>query len=303
MGNIRLSDDVAASSVWTICLALIALALRCIISDHPYSGHANPPMFGDFEAQRHWQEITINLPIRQWYENSTRNDLNYWGLDYPPLTAYHSWSVGWIAQHLNPMFTELFVSRGLTDSTHKIYMRCTVLLADILLYIPAMLVCCRCIMRRMSVERSYQLVHLAVVLLFPGQILIDNGHFQYNNISLALSMLAVAALISHRPLLGCLLFSLALNYKQMVLYYALPVFVHLLRHCFQGTSKWMEIVKRFTTKGLVVGFVFGSLWSPWLSTPAAALQVLHRVFPVARGVFEDKVANVWCVVNVAFQLK
>ncbi|KAB1268334.1 Dolichyl pyrophosphate Man9GlcNAc2 alpha-1; 3-glucosyltransferase, partial [Camelus dromedarius] len=49
-----------------------------------------PPMFGDYEAQRHWQEITFNLPIKQWYFNSSDNNLQYWGLDYPPLTAYHS---------------------------------------------------------------------------------------------------------------------------------------------------------------------------------------------------------------------
>ena len=53
-----------------------------------------PPMFGDYEAQRHWQEITVNLPIQDWYQNTTDNDLMYWGLDYPPLTAYHSWIVG-----------------------------------------------------------------------------------------------------------------------------------------------------------------------------------------------------------------
>ena len=51
-------------------------------------------MFGDYEAQRHWQEITVNLPIQDWYQNTTDNDLLYWGLDYPPLTAYHSWIVG-----------------------------------------------------------------------------------------------------------------------------------------------------------------------------------------------------------------
>lgn len=47
-------------------------------------------MFGDYEAQRHWMEITINLPLREWYMNTTDNDLLYWGLDYPPLTAYGS---------------------------------------------------------------------------------------------------------------------------------------------------------------------------------------------------------------------
>lgn len=47
-------------------------------------------MHGDFEAQRHWMEITSHLPMAQWYTY----DLQYWGLDYPPLTAYHSWLLG-----------------------------------------------------------------------------------------------------------------------------------------------------------------------------------------------------------------
>ena len=25
------------------------------------------PKFGDYEAQRHWMEITINTPIEEWY--------------------------------------------------------------------------------------------------------------------------------------------------------------------------------------------------------------------------------------------
>jgi alpha-1,3-glucosyltransferase len=47
-------------------------------------------MHGDFEAQRHWMEITTHLPMASWY----LYDLQYWGLDYPPLTAYHSWLLG-----------------------------------------------------------------------------------------------------------------------------------------------------------------------------------------------------------------
>lgn len=35
-------------------------------------------------------EITLHLPTSQWYFH----DLEYWGLDYPPLTAYHSWVLG-----------------------------------------------------------------------------------------------------------------------------------------------------------------------------------------------------------------
>lgn len=47
-------------------------------------------MFGDYEAQRHWMELTIHLHTSQWYTY----DLEYWGLDYPPLTAYVSWICG-----------------------------------------------------------------------------------------------------------------------------------------------------------------------------------------------------------------
>jgi len=53
-------------------------------------GFQIPPMHGDFEAQRHWMELTIHLPMSKWYTY----DLQYWGLDYPPLTAYHSWLLG-----------------------------------------------------------------------------------------------------------------------------------------------------------------------------------------------------------------
>lgn len=31
------------------------------------SGAGKPPMFGDFEAQRHWMEITYHLPYTEWY--------------------------------------------------------------------------------------------------------------------------------------------------------------------------------------------------------------------------------------------
>lgn len=53
-------------------------------------GSGEPPLHGDFEAHRHWMEITNHLPMSLWYFH----DLEYWGLDYPPLMAYHSWLMG-----------------------------------------------------------------------------------------------------------------------------------------------------------------------------------------------------------------
>ena len=77
-----------------LLLVTSALLLRSMTSVHPHSGQGQPPMYGDYEAQRHWQEIAVNLPVKEWYVNTTDNDLMYWGLDYPPLTAYHSWIIG-----------------------------------------------------------------------------------------------------------------------------------------------------------------------------------------------------------------
>ena len=67
-----------------------------------YSGFQSPPMHGDFEAQRHWMELTKHLPVSQWYFH----DLDWWGLDYPPLTAYHSWLLGIMC--VSPPFNRSF---------------------------------------------------------------------------------------------------------------------------------------------------------------------------------------------------
>ena len=40
---------------------------------------------------------------------------------------------------------------------------------------------------------------------------------------------------------------------------------------------------------------FALCWLPFLTSLDQAKQVLHRLFPFARGLFEDKVANFWCV--------
>jgi alpha-1,3-glucosyltransferase len=79
-------------SQWiTIPIILIVVGLfRWTTGLWSYSGYQSPPMHGDFEAQRHWMEITKHLPVSQWYFY----ELEWWGLDYPPLTAYHSWLLG-----------------------------------------------------------------------------------------------------------------------------------------------------------------------------------------------------------------
>ncbi|XP_076463078.1 dolichyl pyrophosphate Man9GlcNAc2 alpha-1,3-glucosyltransferase-like [Babylonia areolata] len=279
-------------------MVLCAVAVRWTIAKHGYSGCNKPPMFGDFEAQRHWMEITVNLPTSQWYKNSTDNDLLYWGLDYPPLTAYHSFLCGLVAKWINPEWVALNDSRGLQNDQHKLFMRYSVVVADLLIYVPA---CVLCFLIRRPFSDNDKLKGIGVLLLQPGLALIDHGHFQYNGISLGLTLLAACALARRQDLVGAVLFCLALNYKQMELYHAMPFFCYLLGSCFKlslprGNLKLMMLA-------MVVVISFALCWLPFLNDVDTARSVLLRLFPFGRGLYEDKVANVWCSLSVVIKLK
>lgn len=277
---------------------LVSLTVRWAIAKHGYSGYQKPPMFGDFEAQRHWMEITVNLPVEQWYKNSTDNDLLYWGLDYPPLTAYHSYLCALFAQCFNRDWVALNVSRGLESEQHKLFMRFTVVIADLLIYVPACVLCC---LVRTGFSDNDKLTSLAVLLLQPGLALIDHGHFQYNGISLGLTLAATWAISSHLDLVAGVLFCLALNYKQMELYHAMPFFCYLLGSCFKlGMARG---ILKLMMLGLVVIITFTVCWLPFLSDLDSARSVLVRLFPIGRGLYEDKVANFWCSLSVVVKIK
>ncbi|KAF0041885.1 hypothetical protein F2P81_005417 [Scophthalmus maximus] len=214
-------------SLVSICV-LLGVVVRWGVSLNSYSGAARPPMFGDYEAQRHWQEVTYNLPLQEWYFNTTDNDLNYWGLDYPPLTAYHSWICAFIANKINPEWVELHTSRGYESPAHKLFMRATVLVADLLIYIPAVVLYCFYLTDGSAKKKVSTLF---CFLLYPGLILIDFGHFQYNGVSHGFALWGVVALGLGWDVFGSMAFCLALNYKQMELYHALPFFCYLLGKC------------------------------------------------------------------------
>ena len=86
---------------------------------------------------------------------------------------------------------KLHDSRGKEDYDHKIFMRNSVTLMDILIFVPAIVIFAKS--RKVSTE--LKLVTLTLFLTYPGLILIDHGHFQYNNVSLGLFILAVALIL------------------------------------------------------------------------------------------------------------
>ena len=286
-GIMNLSNLVVVTGVFLI---------KALLSSHPHSGQGTPPMFGDYEAQRHWMEVTVNLPASEWYRNTTKNDLQYWGLDYPPLTAYHSWVMGQAAFKVDPGFVALHESRGREDPVHKTFMRSSVLVADLLVWVPAVAAFAK-VFHGHSANNGATAT-MAFIMLYPGLILIDNGHFQYNNVSLGLFVMAVAFLARRRVVPGSVFFCLALNYKQMELYHALPFFFYLLGLCWKerDVAKLAAIATSVVATMIVV-------WLPFLSSAESALQVVSRIFPFARGVFEDKVANFWCTLNILVKIK
>eukprot|EP00092_Neocalanus_flemingeri_P031405 GFUD01034110.1.p1 GENE.GFUD01034110.1~~GFUD01034110.1.p1 ORF type:complete len:499 (+),score=59.72 GFUD01034110.1:39-1535(+) len=275
-----------------LLLVCIGLVVRYGVSLWPHSGQGSPPLYGDYEAQRHWQEVTLNIPIKDWYVNTTDNDLLYWGLDYPPLTAYHSYLVGLVGKQLNSSYVELHTSRGMQTELHKLFMRLTVIVGDLVVLFPAVF---------MFSNKNY--LTPVTLMAYPGLILIDHGHFQYNNISLGLFLAAVAFILRGRDLIASVLFVCALNYKQMELYHALPFFFYLLASCAQKRTYAAKISKLIKI-GLIVVISFCVIWVPFiLLGQESVLQVVLRIFPFSRGLFEDKVSNFWCALDVVIKLK
>ncbi|KAI0050368.1 glycosyltransferase family 57 protein [Auriscalpium vulgare] len=279
---------------WVVPSAVLAsLLVKWTLGLGSYSGEGTPPMYGDYEAQRHWMELTVHLPFRQWYTY----DLQYWGLDYPPLTAYHSWLCGLIGSWVNPAWFALDASRGMEEPSSKLFMRATVLASDALVYVPALWMFTR--VWHASRSRRTQNIALLTLLFQPALLLIDFGHFQYNSVMLGFTLLAINFFIRGQDLRGAVFFTLSLGFKQMALYYAPAVGSYLIGKCLYLGPK--DGGRLFIRLALVTTLSFIIIFLPFLPPFAPISSILDpitRIFPFARGIFEDKVANFWCASNV-----
>eukprot|EP00963_Diacronema_lutheri_P005806 scaffold461_cov321-Pavlova_lutheri.AAC.24 len=282
---------------WTLWILGAALLIRLLVGLHPHSGQGTPPQFGDYEAQRHWMEITVHTPTEDWYRETEDNPMQHWGMDYPPLSAYQSWLCGKAIQAIEPEAVELNTSRGYESQSSKVYMRWSVVLFDVLFLFPGALACIGTIYKRKRPEQ--RLWALASVLLQPALLLIDHGHFQYNGISLGLAAGAAAAIMNGHSLVGALLFSLSLNHKQMSLYYAPAFFFHLVGRCLQKKKPLLHI----SGLAITVFYTFLVCWFPWITAEYSFVHMLKRIFPFERGLYEDHVANFWCTTSLSIKWK
>lgn len=284
---------------WAVlCTVSFAILLRLCTGTHSYSGMNTPPTFGDYEAQRHWMEITTNLPPNEWYKNGPTNNLSYWGLDYPPLSGYQSWLCGKFIEYFEPKAVALKTSLGYETASSKLLMRSTVIISDLLVYFPACLVCAAALYK----NPGQKLGCIIAMMLNPALIIIDHGHFQYNSISLGCAVASVSSILAGHPLLGSFLFCASLSHKQMSLYLAPAFFAHLLGECLQRKG-WRRKLGLLALLGITVLSSFVIMWAPFLTSSNSILAVLTRVFPTQRGLFEDYVANFWCVSSLVIKWK
>lgn len=286
-------------------ILLVSVVLRLLIAQWGHSGQGSPPMFGDFEAQRHWMEVTVHLDIGDWYRQTKENDLLYWGLDYPPLTAYVSYGFGVLAKFFLPALVAWKTSRGYESIVGKLFMRLSVILSDMIVFIPAMIQSFPFVSdKSLMLITSYQIMTLLLIINGPALSLIDHGHFQYNGVCLGLALMGSCFVAVDYDIVGSICYCLSLNFKQMSLYYAPVFFFSLFRKCFYQKSAFRGLVKLISL-GVTVLTTFAILWAPFCvfhspdeTCTSSLLHVLSRQFPFSRGIFEDKVSNIWFSLSV-----
>ena len=124
----------------------------------------------------------------------------------------------------------------------------------------------------------------------------------------AFVVLAIAFAMRENFILATISMVLAVNFKQTALYFALPFVVFTIAKLYERhhSPNIAANVDAVVTRCLALGVVFiatnALLWLPWWYVDGklnlqTAQQVWNRVFPVRRGIFEDKVSTFWCVLH------
>jgi alpha-1,3-glucosyltransferase len=204
------------------------------------------------------------------------------------------------AQRIEPDMVALHDSRGHETSSSKLFMRSSVIISDLFILIPAIIWFVRHYYP--SISTAAQLGIISTIALNPPLLLIDHGHFQYNGVALGLCIAAVAAIFSNHPYIGASFFCMSVSFKTISLYYSPAIFAYMLGQALHLPSCTQKLT-RIACLAIVVLATFGCMFAPYLTSINDLTQVIHRMFPVGRGLYEDKVANFWCASAVLIKWK
>jgi alpha-1,3-glucosyltransferase len=235
---------------------------------------------------------------------------------------------------INAEWFALDKSRGMELQNLKIFMRATVILSEYLIYVPALIIFLRHYSRSQGTGITSMSIALVAILMQPATMLIDHGHFQYNTVMLGFVVATLSSIYAGRLLWSCIFFVAALGFKQMALYYSPVIFAYLLGSCLTPQLRIGRLLSIATVTILAFVVLFGPLFlgslydsyrgmqsyvmpappllsgfqsldprNPYDMLLLQVTQAIHRIFPFARGLFEDKVANFWCFVNTFYKLR
>ena len=260
-------------------------------------------------------EISNNLNMDDWYTNSENNPNKYWPLDYPPMSGYHALIFGYLIKFFLPETINLKSSWGYESFKHKVFMRFTVILSDfIFFHIPVFLLLNHIFLKKnfLIIQKNpekdnkniLKFIFTYIIILFsPCLNIIDHGHFQYNCVMHGLFYLSVYFLLNKNFILTIIFYSVCINFKQMGMYFSLTFLCFVLNNVFYTNSKIKnEENSKNIAKNIFYAFskiiIYGIstiviniiLWFPWIKSGKIS-DIITRIFPIWRGVFEDKVKN------------
>jgi alpha-1,3-glucosyltransferase len=267
----------------------------------------------DIEPHRHWIEVTTQVKPGDWYNQSMhsgalKDDGNFrgspsskiywWPLDYPPLSGIHAYFQGqlgklWFNETEFQQNFGLFTSRGVMNTSLLRFMRAMVLLADLAVYFGGVV---------FLVNRLKQNV-TCLLILQPLLIFVDHCHFQFNCVGYGLLLIAIGCVLEDAFFMAAFSFSLAVMYKQTMLYFA-PAFAFVaLGRINRGDTR---IFSR-GMGGLLLGIgvclapILGELslrsdGGVWRAGADGVGKMMESVFPFKRGIFENYVATFWSLI-------
>jgi len=277
-------------------LILVSIIFRlCIVFLALYSSE-------DYVLHKHWIIRNTTTSPETWYNDS--------GYEYnPPLYMYFQYAMGSIFSY----FTS-----GLSDSiVLKVYVKMVIIAFDVLLMISGVVYFVHRFYR--NLEFSHKFTFLFLVLNTPCVLLFDYGKLNYNCIVLGLSLWSVILLTSKYYTAAAMLFSLAINFEQRIIYYTLPYFLYLAAKIFIDSkdlyksfflkqtdlrlaAKLFQYLYCFLKLGCIVIIIVGVnliLWVPYVfSDTPTYQQILHKLFPMSTEVEERIVPNLWHLLNV-----
>ncbi|VDO61166.1 unnamed protein product [Heligmosomoides polygyrus] len=223
----------------------------------------------DFEVHRNWMAITHNLPLSQWYYESTSE----WTLDYPPFFAYFEKCLATIAYYCGLEDILSLQKDALFNNRVLYFQRLSVIGADVL-YVSQVSNFCGFRVIFGANRSCSRIATFTALSCHFGLILVDNIHFQYNSLLTALLILSIYFADRENYLLSALFYCVLLNFKHIYLYYAPAYVVFMLRRYFFKTADDLLEFSRTLISGLTHAYWAPNFWAIYNVVDLALYRIL-----------------------------